>query len=238
MLRSRRRRPMNERIGERFRPERRAEARRLSQPRDTILGRAGGLHSFCSWLNSALSARSAAASTCLSPCPARLAPYCRCDACGHIWHDEQKLPPRGVSLGRRKSEQVLTLAAPPWGRRARHSLCFPLATRTTKDPCLVESVAMKDQKWESEAEIAARLRSIAEELRQQRLAGSDPLSSRSERRPRGVPRPPKGRACLARSADAAGRRPMGQAVFANQLRRIRTVLPPSTRRRQPSGFRR
>ncbi len=40
---------------------------------------------------------------------------------------------------------------------------------------------MKDQKWESEAEIAARLRSIAEELRQQRRAGSNQLSSRSER---------------------------------------------------------
>jgi hypothetical protein len=39
---------------------------------------------------------------------------------------------------------------------------------------------MKDQKWESEAEIAARLRSITEELRQQRLAGRTPLLSRSE----------------------------------------------------------
>jgi hypothetical protein len=39
--------------------------------------------------------------------PSQVGAYCRCDACGHIWHDDQTLPARGVSLGRRKSEQVL-----------------------------------------------------------------------------------------------------------------------------------
>jgi predicted RNA-binding Zn-ribbon protein involved in translation (DUF1610 family) len=39
--------------------------------------------------------------------PSQVGAYCRCDTCGHIWHDDQKLPTRGVSLGRRKSEQVL-----------------------------------------------------------------------------------------------------------------------------------
>ena len=39
--------------------------------------------------------------------PSQVGAYCRCDTCGHIWHDDQKLPARGVSLGRRKSEQEL-----------------------------------------------------------------------------------------------------------------------------------
>jgi hypothetical protein len=58
-----------------------------------------------------------------------------------------------------------------------------LTTTWAKAHIFVGFVAMKDQKWESEAEIAARLRSITEELRQQRLSGQSPLMTRAERLP-------------------------------------------------------
>jgi hypothetical protein len=146
----------------------------------------GGRFAPCDgWLIFALFVRSAAASRCVSRCrvrSARTAGVRRAVTSGTTTRGCL----RGVShrddesLNRPSNNPARTW---PGAHSPAALLVLLLTTRTGKGPYVVGSVAMKDQKWESEAEIAARLRSIAEELRQQRLAARSPLSSRPERLP-------------------------------------------------------